>query len=84
MTIRLSAEAEAFLAAQLASGQYPDAAAVIEAALRHLEAEQEWKQYATAAIDEGLAQSERGKFVSPEEIEALLDKYVRKPLETGR
>lgn len=79
MTIHLSAEAEAFLTQQLASGLYPDASTVIEAALRHLEAEHKWKQYATATIDEGLAQAERGKFVSAEEIEVLLDRFIRKP-----
>ncbi|QHN04601.1 hypothetical protein FTO74_15460 [Granulicella sp. WH15] len=79
MNLKLSAESEAFVAEQLASGQYPDEAAVVEAALRHLHAEQQWKAYAAAAIDEGLEQSERGKFVSAEEIEALLNKYIREP-----
>jgi predicted transcriptional regulator len=84
MTIKLSPESEAFLATQVASGLFPDAESTIETALRHLDAEQQWKAYAASAIDEGLAQSERGTFVSAEEIEVLLDKYIRKPLEPGR
>ncbi len=84
MNLKLSAESEAFVAEQLASGQFSDEAAVVEAALRHLHAEQQWKAYAAAAIDEGLEQAERGKFVSAEEIESLLDKYVRKPVEPAQ
>ena len=84
MTPKLSAESEAILASHLATGLYPDEAAVLETALRHLDAEQKWKDYATAAIDEGLAQSERGKFVSAEELEALLDRYIHKSVEAGQ
>ena len=79
MNLKLSSEAETFVQQQIAGGQYPDAASVIEAALRHMEAEQRWKNYAAAAIEEGVEQAERGKFVSAGEMEAMLDRFIRRP-----
>ena len=58
------------------SGVYQDAQAVVDRALEYFVAEEDWsttnRDEIAAAIEEGLAQAERGELYSEEESRQLL------------
>lgn len=75
MTIALKPEQEAFIQAQLATGRYTDAAAVIAEALQLLEKRNRynhWVEDVRAKIDIASAQLDRGEGVNGETVIAQL------------
>jgi antitoxin ParD1/3/4 len=75
MTIALKPEQEAFIQAQLATGRYTDAAAVIAEALQLLEKRNRynhWIEDVRAKIDIASAQLDRGEGVNGETVIAQL------------
>jgi putative addiction module CopG family antidote len=76
MDVRLPPELEALVREKIASGHYRDEAEVVAAALQVLKARDEAKLAALlAAIDEGDADLEAGRFIdidSEEEFDAFI------------
>ena len=61
MTIDVPADLEASIRRQVERGRYPDATAVIRAAIRLLEERQERAESLRASVAAGLAATERGE-----------------------
>jgi len=78
MEVSLTPELEKFVNETVSSGRFKSPSDLVQASLRLLEAEDKWKEYARAKIEDGLEDVRQGKFVSQEEVEATLKKYIRK------
>jgi len=68
MNVSLTPELEKFVEDTVATGRYGSASEVVRAALRSLEQEQQWIEYAKRKIEIGLQQAAEGKFISEEEF----------------
>jgi len=79
-TISLTARDDAFIAAQLESGEFGNASEVIRAGLRLLEQEQLKLAALRKAIDEGDAAYDRGDFTRYSKPGALADDLKAKLL----
>lgn len=75
--INLTAALDAYVAEQVASGQFQNASEVVRAGLRALKAEQEERAAKiaalNAAIQEGLDDIAAGRFVEVDDIDAYFD-----------
>jgi putative addiction module CopG family antidote len=78
MEITLSAEDQKLIDDLVAKGDFASANDVINAALTMLQKEEQWRAYVRAAIDEGMEAAERGDFVEQEEVEKMLQSFMRK------
>lgn len=86
-TISLTAKDDAFIAAQLDSGEFGNASEVVRAGLRLLEQEQLKLTALRHSIDEGDAAYARGEFKTysnPGELAAELKAKLLKDHETSR
>ncbi|MEO8596123.1 MAG: type II toxin-antitoxin system ParD family antitoxin [Candidatus Solibacter sp.] len=76
MTLELNPEQERRLAELLASGTYGSAQEIVDRAFEILLAEAEWfasnRDGIIAAIDEGLAEAERGELIDGDEVRASM------------
>ena len=82
MTIRLKPELEKFVQAQVESGQYKSAEDAVNAAVAKAQIEQDLSDQDLsvediAAIEEGLAQIERGEVIPWEQVRVELEKKIR-------
>ena len=77
MTVDLNPEQERQVKALIDSGRYPDVQAVLDRALQDVFAEEDWfptnRDEIAAAIEEGLAQAERGELYTEEEVRSWMD-----------
>jgi predicted transcriptional regulator len=77
MTVDLNPEQERRVKALIDSGRYQDAQAVVDRALEDVFAEEDWfttnRDEIAAAIEEGLAQAERGELYTEEEVRSWMD-----------
>ena len=77
MTVDLNPEQERRVKELIASGVYQDAQAVVDRALESVFAEEDWfttnRDEIAAAIEEGVAQAERGELYSDEEVRSWMD-----------
>jgi antitoxin ParD1/3/4 len=76
MTVHIKPELEEIITADLKSGGYESVDDYLEDAIELLHEKEEWlardRAEIAAQIERGLAQAERGEFVSPEEVRAML------------
>jgi len=82
MTIRLKPELAQFIDEQVKSGQYKSADDAVNAAVARAQMEEELRseeisEEDIAAIEEGLAQIERGEVIPWEQVRAELKKKMR-------
>ena len=66
MNVSLTPELEKFVADTVATGRYSSASEVVRAALRILEEEERWKEYAREKIARGLEDVAAGRIVDGE------------------
>ncbi len=78
MEIQLTPEDQQLVDGLVAQGRFGSPAEVISASLTLMQSEAEWKKYAQARIDEGVAAAEQNDFASDAEVDALFAKYQRK------
>jgi putative addiction module CopG family antidote len=78
MNITLSPETQRLLDAQLKSGEYPSVDALVRTALEQLQSESagDLDETILAAIEEGIAQSDRGESTPWEQARADLAKKL--------
>ncbi len=66
MNVSLTPELEKFVADKVATGHYASASEVVRAALRILEEEEHWKDFARGKIAKGLADAADGRIIDGE------------------
>ena len=66
MNVSLTPELEKFVADKVATGRYSSASEVVRAALRVLEEEERWKDYAREKAARGLEDMKAGRIVDGE------------------
>jgi Arc/MetJ-type ribon-helix-helix transcriptional regulator len=76
MTVHIKPELEEIITADLKSGGYESIDDYLEDAIELLHEKEEWlardRAEVAAQIERGLAQAERGEFVSPNEVRVML------------
>ncbi len=78
MNVSLTPELEKFVADTVATGRYGSASEVVRSALRILEEEEQWKDYAREKIARGMEDARAGRFITKEQLLARLEDRKRK------
>lgn len=78
MNVSLTPELEKFVADKVATGRYSSASEVVRTALRVLEEDEHWKDYAREKVARGIDDIKAGRVVSSEQLMARLEERKRK------
>jgi putative addiction module CopG family antidote len=78
MEITLTPEDQKLVDELAASGRFQSPSDVVHASLLIMQEEEQWRNEARAKIDEGLEAIERGDLVQQEEVEQMLQSFMRK------
>ncbi|HZY62276.1 MAG TPA: hypothetical protein VFE38_07095 [Edaphobacter sp.] len=78
MKITLTSEDQKLIDELSASGRFQSPSDVIHASLLVMQEEEHWRAETRTKIDEGLDALERGDVVSQEEVEQMLQSFMRK------
>ncbi len=76
MTVHIKPELEAIVAQDVKTGAYASVDDYVARAIEMMHEQEEWlardREEIAAQIEHGLEQAERGEFVSPDEVRAML------------